>query len=138
MCPVEHVGGISCQGRHHQGHEVRILIIIMIISDTMGPLPKGISHIVRMTLLTSEFRNLDLTRKSILFLLPPSGGASFIRVTATPVTLTSSAPTPPVKGLVRDGGINGHPIFIRGVMVIWGGLSNRQTPSTASRRTPSP
>ena len=90
---------------------------------------------MRMTLLTSEFRDLDLTRKPILFLSPPSGGASFIGITATLVTLTSSAPTPPVKGLVRDGGIGGHPILIGGVMVIGGGLSNRQTPCTAPRRT---
>ena len=107
----------------------------MVITDTMGPLPKGIGHIMRMTLLTSELRDLDLTRKPILFLLPPSGGVSFIGVTTTPVTSTSSAPTPPTKGLVRDGGVSRHPILIGGVMVIGGGLSNRQTPSTAPRRT---
>ena len=106
-----------------------------VVSDTMGPLPKGVSHIMRMTLLTSKFRDLDLTRKSILLLLPPSGGASFIGVTTTPVTLTSSAPTPPVRGPVRDGGISGHPVIIRGVVVVGGGLSNRQTSSTAPRRT---
>ena len=103
----------------------------------MDPLPKGISHIMRMTLLTSEFGDLDLTRKPILFLLPPSGGASFIRVTTTPITLTFSAPMPPVGGPIRDRGISGHPILIGGVMVIGGGLSNRQTSSTAPRRTAS-
>ena len=107
----------------------------MVVSDTTGPLPKGIGHIVRMTLLTSEFRDLDLTRKSILFLLPSSGGASFIGVATTPVTLTSSAPMPPARGPVRDGGISGHPILIGGVMVIGGGLSNRQAPCTHPRRT---
>ena len=101
----------------------------------MGPLPKGISHIMRMTLLTTEFRDLDLTRKSILFLLPPSGGVSFIGVTTAPVTLTSSAPMPPVRGPVRDGGIGGHPIIIGGLVVVRGGLSNGQTSSTTPSRT---
>ena len=86
----------------------------------MGLLPEGISHIMRMTLLAPKSRDLDLTRKSILFLLPPSGGVSFIRVTTTPVTLTSSAPTPAAKGLIRDGGISGHPIIIRRVAVAEG------------------
>ena len=106
----------------------------MVVSDTTGPLPKGIGHVMRMTLLTSKFRNLDLTRKSILPLSPPSRGASFIGVTTTPVTSTSSAPTPPARGPVRDGGISGHPI-IRSVAVAGGGLSNRQTTSTTPRRT---
>ena len=99
--------------------------IVTVISDTMGPLPKGVGHIMRMTLLTSEFRDLDFTRKPILLLSPPSGGVCFIGVTTTPITSTSSAPTPPVKGLVKDGGISGHPVLIGGVMVIGGGLSNR-------------
>ena len=96
--PVKHIRGISCQRRYHQGHEIRILIIIMIVGDTAGLLPKDVSHIMRMTLLTPKFGNLDLTRKSILFLMPPPGGASSIGVTTTPATLTSSAPTPPVGG----------------------------------------
>ena len=107
----------------------------MVVSDTTGPLPKAISHIMRMTLLTTEFRNLDLTRKSILLLLPPSGGMSIIKVTTTPVTSTSPAPTPPARGPVRDGGISGHPVIIRSVVVAGGGLSNGQTTSTAPRRT---
>ena len=107
----------------------------MVVSDTTGPLPKGVGHIVRMTLLTSEFRDLDLTRKPILFLSPPSGVASVIGVTTTLVTSTSSAPTPPVRGPVRDGGISRNSILIRGVMVIGGGLSNGQTSGTALRRT---
>ena len=86
--------------------------MVMVVGDTMGPLPKGIGHIMRMTLLTTEFRDLDLTRKSILLLSPPSGGACFIGVTTTLVTSTSSAPTPHAKGLVRDGGISGHPVII--------------------------
>ena len=107
----------------------------MVVSDTMGPLPKGVSNIMRMTLLSSKFGDLDLTRKPILFLAPPSGGVSFIGVTTTLVTSTSSAPMPPVREPVRDGGISGHPIIIRGVVVVGGGLSNRQTTSTAPRRT---
>ena len=75
LCPVEHIRGITLQGRHYQGHEVGIFIVIMVVSDTAGPLPKGISYIIRMSLLTTKFGNLDLTRKSILLLLPPSGGA---------------------------------------------------------------
>ena len=102
----------------------------------MGPLPEGVGHIMRMTLLTSEFRDLDLTRKPILFLSPPSGGVSFIGVTTTPVTSTSSAPMPPVKGLFRDGGISGHPILIGGVVVIGGGLTGRpQFPPTSPGHT---
>ena len=59
--PVKHIGGISCQGGHYQGHEVRILIVIMIVCDTAGPLPKGAGHIMSMALLASKFGNLDFT-----------------------------------------------------------------------------
>ena len=56
----------------HRGHEVGILIVFMIIGDGMGPLPEGVSHIVRMTLVAPKFRDLDLTRESSLFFcLPP-------------------------------------------------------------------
>ena len=84
----------------------------MLVGDTAGPQPKGVSHIMRMSFLATKFRDLDLTRKSILFLLPPSGGASIIRVTTTPVTLTPSASVPLANGLVQDRGIGGHPIII--------------------------
>ena len=97
----------------------------MVVSDTAGPVPKGVGHIIRMTLLAPKFGDLDLASKSILFLSPPSGGASLVRVTTTPVTPTSSAPTPPVKGLVRDGGISGYPVIIRGVAVAEGCPSHR-------------
>ena len=107
----------------------------MVISDTTGPLPKGIGHIMRMTLLTSEFRDLDLTRKSILFLSSPSRVERLIGVATTPVTLTSSAIPSLTRRLLRGGGIGGHPFLIGGVMMIGGGLSNRQTSSTAPSRT---
>ena len=97
----------------------------MVISDTTGPLPEGFGHIMRVSLLAPKFGDLDLARESILFLLPPSGGVSLIGVTTTPVTSTSSAPTPPVKGLIRDGGISGYPIIIRGVAVAEGCPSHR-------------
>ena len=61
----------------------------MIISDTMSPLLKGIGHIMRMTLLAPKFADLDLTRESILLLLPPSGGESLIGVTTTAKGLNS-------------------------------------------------
>ena len=107
----------------------------MVISDTTGPLPKGIGHIMKMTLLASEFRDLDLAGKSILFLLSPSGGESLIGVTTTLVTSTSSATVPLTERLLRGGGISTYPFLIRGVTVIGGGLSNRQTSSTAPNRT---
>ena len=88
----------------------------MVVGDTAGPLPKGIGHIMRMSFLATKFRDLDLTRKSILFLSPPSGGVGIIGVTTTQVILTSSTSTPPAKGLVLDTGIGGHPIIIREVM----------------------
>ena len=59
----------------------------------MGPLPKGISHIMRIALLAPRFRDLDLAREPILFLSPPSGGESLIGVTTTLVTSISSATT---------------------------------------------
>ena len=59
--PVKHIGGISCQRGHYKGHEVRILIVITIVCDTVGPLPKGTGHIMSMALLASEFGNLDFT-----------------------------------------------------------------------------
>ena len=92
----------------------------MVVSDTAGPLPKGIGHIMRMSFLATKFRDLDLARKSILFLLPPSGGAGIIGVTTTTVISTPSTFTPPVKGPVLVRGIDGHPIIIRGVMMAKG------------------
>ena len=59
--PVKHIRGISCQRGHYQGHEVRILIVITIVRDAVGPLPEGASHIMSMALLASEFGDLDLT-----------------------------------------------------------------------------
>ena len=84
----------------------------MVVSDTVGPLPKGVSHIMRMSFLATKFRDLDLARKSILLLLPPSGGVGIIGVTTTSVILTPSTSTPPVKGPVLVRGITGHPIII--------------------------
>ena len=97
----------------------------MIISDTVGPLPKGVSHIVRMTLLAPKFGYLDLTRKSVLFLSPPSRGESLIGVATTPVTSISPAPMPLTKGLLRGIGISGCPFSIRGVARIDGCPSHR-------------
>ena len=89
----------------------------MVVGDTVGPLPKGISHIMRMPFLATKFGDLDLTRKPILFLLPLSGCAGMIGVTTTPVTSPPSTSMPLAKRLVRDRGIGGHPIIIRGVMM---------------------
>ena len=85
----------------------------MIIGDTVGPLPKGISHIMRMTLLAPKFGYLDLAREPILFLMPSFRGACSIRVTTTLATLTPSAPMPSAGVSFRDGGIGGYPIIIR-------------------------
>ena len=91
----------------------------------MGPLPKGISHIMRMTLLAPKFGDLDLTREPILFLSPSSRGESPIRVTTTPVTLISSATMPLMKLLLRGRGISGYPFLIRSVTVVGGCPSHR-------------
>ena len=107
----------------------------MIISDTTSPLPEGISHIMRMALLAPKFRDLDLTREPILFLLPLSGGKSLIGVTTTLVTSIPSATVPLMKGLPKDSGISGYPFLIRGVTVVWGCPSHRQTSNTAPGRT---
>ena len=93
----------------------------------MGPLPEGVSHIMRVSLLAPKFGYLDLTRKSILFLLPPSGGESLIRVITTLVTSISPAPTPLMKGLLRGIGISGCPFPIRGVVRNDGCPSHRST-----------
>ena len=81
----------------------------------MGPLPKGISHIVRVSLLAPKFRYLDVTGKSILFLLPPSRGDSPIGVITTPIASTPSATTPLTNQLLRGRGISGYSFLIRGV-----------------------
>ena len=107
----------------------------MVISNTTGPLPKGIGHIMRMALLAPKFRDLDLAREPILFLLPPSRGESLIRVTTTPVASISSATPPLANRLLRGGGIRRYPFLIRGVMVVGGCPSHRQTSSTAPGRT---
>ena len=59
--PVKHVGGVSHQRGHYQGHEVQILIVITIVCDAAGPLPEGAGHIMSMALLASESGDLDLT-----------------------------------------------------------------------------
>ena len=97
----------------------------MVVGDTAGPLPKGVGHIMRMSFLATKFGDLDLTRKSILFLLPPSGGAGIVGVTTTPVTSTPSTSGPLAKGPILDGGISGYPLIIRGGTVAEGHPSRR-------------
>ena len=70
-----------------------------------------------MAFLASEFRNLDLTQKSILFLTPSPRGASAIGVTATMATAAPSAPTPPTRGSLSNGGIRGYPVIVRGLVM---------------------
>ena len=70
-----------------------------------------------MAFLASKFRNLDLARKCILFLLSSSKGASAIGVTATMTTVAPLAPTPPMRGSICDGGISGYPVIIRGLVM---------------------
>ena len=84
----------------------------MIVHDAASPLPEGTGHIMSMAFLASEFRNLDLTQKSILFLMPFPRGASAIRVAATMATAAPLAPTPPTRGSICNGGIHGYPIVI--------------------------
>ena len=71
----------------------------MIVRDAVSPLPEGAGHIMIMAFLASEFRNLDLTRKSILFLTPSPRGVGAIRVTAALAAVAPSTPTPPTGGL---------------------------------------
>ena len=73
-----------------------------------------------MAFLASEFRNLDLAQKSILFLPPSPRGVSTIRVTAAMATAAPMAPMPPMpptRGSVCDSGISGYPIIIRGLVM---------------------
>ena len=89
----------------------------MIICDAACPLVEGTSHIMSMAFLASKFRNLDLTRKSILFLMPSPRGASAIRVTATTATAAPSAPMPPMGGSICNGDIRGYPVVIGGLVM---------------------
>ena len=68
------------------------------VRDATSPLPEGAGHIMSMALLASEFGYLDLTQKSILFLMPTPRGVSGIGVTAAPAAAALSTPTPPVGG----------------------------------------
>ena len=70
-----------------------------------------------MAFLASEFRNLDLTRKSILLLTPFPRGASAIRVAVTTATVAPSASTPPTGSSICNGGISGYPVVIRGLVM---------------------
>ena len=72
----------------------------MIVCDAESPLPEGTGHIVSMAFLASEFGNLDLTQKSILFLMPSPRGVSTIGITAAPATAAPSAPMPPMGGFI--------------------------------------
>ena len=89
----------------------------MIVRDAVSPLPEGTCHIMSMAFLASEFRNLDLTQKSILFLTPSPRGASAIGVAATTATAAPLAPTPPMRGSICNGGIHGYPVIIRGLVM---------------------
>ena len=72
----------------------------MIIRDAPSPLLEGAGHIMSIALLASEFGYLDLTQKSILFLLPPPRGVSAIRVAATLAAVAPYTPMPPAGGPV--------------------------------------
>ena len=92
----------------------------MIVRDVACPLPEGTSHIVSMAFLASEFGNLDLTQKSILFLMPSPRRVSTIRVTAAMATvapMAPTAPTPPTRGSICDAGISGYPVIIGGLVM---------------------
>ena len=89
----------------------------MIVHDAASPLPEGTGHIMSMALLASKFRNMDLTRKSILFFTPSSSGVSAIGVTATTATAAPSAPMPPTRGSICNGGIRGYPVVIEGLLM---------------------
>ena len=109
----------------------------MIVGDTAGPLPKGAGHIMSMALFASKFGDLDFTWKSILFLPSSPRGVGPIRVTTTPATLASSAPTPPSGGSIWGGRIRGYPVIIRGLAMTWEWPSHRWISSkTQSRTTP--
>ena len=72
----------------------------MVVHDAMSPLPEGTGHIMSMALLASKFGYLDLTQKSILFLMPSPRGVSTIGVAAAPAAVALPTPTPPVGGPV--------------------------------------
>ena len=110
----------------------------MIVRDATCPLPEGTSHIVSMAFLASEFRNLDLTQKSILFLMPSPRGVSAIGVATTLAAAAPLTPVPPMGGFISDGGISGYPVVIGGLVM------TRKCPSqgrvrgkTQSRTAPS-
>ena len=95
-----------------------------------------------MAFLASEFRNLDLARRSILFLMPPPRGASAIGVAATMATAAPSAPTPPTRGSICNGGIRGYPVVIRGLVMTrkcpsQGRARGKTRSRTAPRQSPS-
>ena len=106
----------------------------MIICDTTGPLPKGISHIMRVALLAPKFWDLDLTRKPILLLLPLSRGKSLIGVTTTLAISISPAAMPSTKELHRGGIIRGYTFLIRGVAGVEVCSSHRRSSSNTHGR----
>ena len=110
----------------------------MIVCDAVSPLPEGTSHIVSMAFLASEFRDLDLTRKSILFLMPSPRGVSAIGATATMATvapLAPLAPTPPTRGSISNGGICAYPVIIRGLVMAGKCPSQGRTRGKTQSRT---
>ena len=72
----------------------------MIVRDAACPLPEGTSHIMSMAFLASEFGNLDLTRKSVLFLMPSPREASAIRVAAALAAVAPLTPMPLTRGFI--------------------------------------
>ena len=85
-----------------------------------------------MAFLASEFRNLDLAQKSILFLPPSSRGVSAIGVAATMATAASSAP---MRGSICNGGIRGYPVVIGGLVMTRKCPSQGRVRSKAQSRT---
>ena len=110
----------------------------MIVCDAMSPLPEGTGHIMSMALLASELGYLDLTQKSILFLMPTPRGVSAIRVTATPAAVAPSTPTLPAGGSIWNGGIGGYPLVLIGGLVVTGKCPSpgRVRGKTQSRTAP--
>ena len=95
-----------------------------------------------MAFLASEFRNLDLTQKSILFLTPSPRGASAIGVAATMATVAPSTPTPPTRGSICNSGIRGYPVVIRGLVMTrkcssWGRVRSKTRDWTAPSQSTS-
>ena len=67
--PIKDSSSVSLERGNYLSHEILVLIVVLIMGNNPGPAPKGTGHIMRMSILTSQFWSVYLIIHSGLLLL---------------------------------------------------------------------